>query len=134
MTLMVNELTVKQQKTMVLIESYIASHGLPPTLSELQVLLDVSSNQAVLNHLDALEEKGFIKRTKTARGIRIIKNKENSVRDEGQNVEFLDLLTEIVEKKKQKAKPARHVGYTDPYSVDETSGKIIIGHYNNEQY
>lgn len=132
---MVNNLTTKQQETLDIIESYVSSHGSSPTLSELQVLLDVSSNQAVLNHLDALEEKGFIERTKTARGIRLVKSNEEPMREDSQSMEFLDLLTGLAEKKKQKkAKPARYVGYADPYSMDNSSGKIISGHFNNEQY
>lgn len=131
---MVNTLTDKQQETMDLIVSYIASHSVPPTLSELQVLLNVSSNQAVLNHLDALEEKGFIERKKTARGIRVIKSADEDAKENDGNVDFLDLLTGLAEKKRQRAKKPRSVEYADPYSADENSGKIIIGRYNNEQY
>ena len=131
---MVNKLTDKQQETMNLIVSYIASHSVPPTLSELQVLLDVTSNQAVLNHLDALEEKGFIERKKTARGIRVIKTVEENAKGNEESAGFLDLLTGLAEKKRQRIKKPMSVRYADPYSANENSGKIIIGHYNNEQY
>ena len=131
---MINKLTDKQKETMNLIVSYIAINSVPPTLSELQVLLDVSSNQAVLNHLDALEKKGFIERKKTARGIRVIKSGEDTSDRKDQNVDFLDLLTDLAEKKKLVTKKTRFVGYSDPYSADNESGKIIVGQYNNEQY
>ena len=126
---MVNQLTNKQRETLQFIESFIASHGIPPTLSELQVLLNVSSNQAVLNHLDALEEKGFIERKKTARGIRLVKKSQ-----EEEDLDFLGLLTELAEKKRQKSKTPRKIGYSNPYSADEGLGKILVGFYNNGQY
>lgn len=127
---MVIQLTNKQKKTLQVIESFIITHGVPPTLSEMQVLLDVSSNQAVLNHLDALEQKGFIVRKKTARGIRLVKQ----TRSETENVDFVDLLTGLAEKKRQRTKNIQKIGYSDPYSADETSGKVLVGYFNNERY
>jgi SOS-response transcriptional repressor LexA len=124
-------LTEKQKETLQIIETHIATHGIPPTLSELQVLLDVSSNQAVLNHLDGLEEKGFIERKKTARGIRLLNNPQ---KDNEQEQDFLGLLTDIAEKKKQKKSTPKKVGYSDPYSMDESPNVILSGSFNNEQY
>lgn len=130
---MVN-LTNKQKETLQVIESYIASNGMPPTLAELQILLDVSSNQAVLNHLDALEEKGFIERKKTARGIQIKKELAEMSDDPQEETNFIDLLTEIAEKKKEKKSIKKSVGYSNPHSADQQSGEMLVGYYNNEQY
>lgn len=130
---MVN-LTNKQKETLQVIESYIASNGMPPTLAELQILLDVSSNQAVLNHLDALEEKGFIERKKTARGIQIKKELAEMSDDPQEETNIIDLLTEIAEKKKDKKNIKKSVGYSNPHSADQQSGEMLVGYYNNEQY
>lgn len=131
---MVKTLTGKQKETLQVIESYISSNGMPPTLAELQILLDVSSNQAVLNHLDALEEKGFIERKKTARGIQIKKELAEMSGESQEDTSFIDLLTEIAEKKKEKKSTKKPVDYSDAYSADQQSGDVLIGYYNNEQY
>lgn len=127
---MVNNLTEKQKETLEVIESYITTHGVPPTLAELQILLNVSSNQAVLNHLDALEEKGVIERKRTARGIRLIKKSEG----EAQDNDFLSILTNLAEKRRQRIKIPHKVESPDAYSTDEESGKMLVGYYDNEQY
>ena len=67
-----NKITVKQKKVLRLIYESIKSSGFPPTLADLRGDLGVSSNQSVLNFLDALEKKGFIGREGgVARGIKI---------------------------------------------------------------
>lgn len=124
-------LTEKQKETLQVIETHIATHGIPPTLAELQILLDVSSNQAVLNHLDGLEEKGFIERKKTARGIRLLNNPQ---KDNDQEANFLEILTDIAQAKRQKEMKSKKVGYSDPHSVDENPNVILSGSFNNEQY
>lgn len=128
---MVRELTDKQKETLEVIESYITSNGIPPTFAELQVLLNVSSNQAVLNHLSALEEKGYIERRKTARGIKLLKT---SSENETEGADFLDLLTNLAIQRRQKAKAKPKISSANPYSTDEDQGKILVGYYNNEQY
>ena len=66
-------LTPKQKKVLEIIYSYIKNDGYPPSLSDLKNALDVASNQAVLNFLNALEEKGYIAREKgEVRGIQIL--------------------------------------------------------------
>jgi repressor LexA len=66
-------ITPKQKRVLELIYDFIEKSGFPPTLADLKNALDVVSNQAVLNFLNALEEKGYIKREKgEARSIRIL--------------------------------------------------------------
>ena len=55
-------ITDKQKKALDAIYSSIETEGIPPTLAELREALNVSSNQAVINILDILERKGYIKR------------------------------------------------------------------------
>lgn len=67
-----NTITLKQKKVLELIYGSIKDSGFPPTLADLRSDLGVSSNQSILNFLDALEKKGFIEREDgKARGIKI---------------------------------------------------------------
>ena len=47
-------------------------HGSSPTLREMREHFGVSSDNSVLKHLKALEEKGFITKDDTPRGIKIL--------------------------------------------------------------
>ena len=72
-----NKLTAKQKKILRIIYRSIESDGYAPTLEDLRNDMEVSSNQSILNHLEALEKKAMIKRegAKTrgiARGIKIL--------------------------------------------------------------
>lgn len=55
-------LTEKQEVMLGIIRDYQQEHGASPTLRELREALGVSSDNSVLKHLDALEQKGFISR------------------------------------------------------------------------
>ncbi len=84
------KITEKQKKALAAIYNAIEEEGIPPTLAELRDALNVSSNQAVINILDILERKGYIKRgTGQARGILIlplgckILGKEEKIPDAG---------------------------------------------------
>jgi len=57
-------LTPKQKKVLELIYSFVENSGFSPSLADLKNELNVASNQAVLNFLNALEEKGYIAREK----------------------------------------------------------------------
>ncbi len=68
------KITPKQKKVLNLIYSCLKNNGFPPTLAELREKLGVASNQAVLNFLNNLEKKNYIKRGEgQARGIKITK-------------------------------------------------------------
>ena len=67
------KLTPKQKKVLELIYNSLETSGFPPTLADLKEKLGVASNQSVLNFLDILEKKEYIKREEgQARGIRIL--------------------------------------------------------------
>lgn len=55
-------LTEKQEQVLELLRGYQLEHGASPTIRELKEMLGVSSDNSVLKHLDALEQKGFISR------------------------------------------------------------------------
>jgi len=66
-------LTKRQKQVLRAIYNSLKDSGYPPTLADLRDELGVSSNQAVLDLLRLLEEKGFIKKEEgMARGIKIL--------------------------------------------------------------
>jgi len=66
------EITARQQKVLDFINDYLARYGFPPTLREIGGHLGVSGTLGVMKHLDALERKGFIRKTAgSSRGITI---------------------------------------------------------------
>lgn len=66
-------ITPKQKQALKAIYVSIRESGFPPTLADLREKLCVSSNQSVLNFLEVLERKGYIRREKDlARGMRIL--------------------------------------------------------------
>ena len=67
-------LTARQKEVLNSIYNSFKESGYPPTLADLRDRLGVSSNQAVLDFLKLLEEKGYIKREEgMARGLKILK-------------------------------------------------------------
>ena len=70
---MQSKITEKQKNALSAIYESIQSSGFPPTFADLREKLNVASNQAVLNFLESLEKKGFIKREDgQARSIKIL--------------------------------------------------------------
>ncbi|MBJ6726410.1 transcriptional repressor LexA [Geomesophilobacter sediminis] len=63
------DLTARQQKVLDFIARFIQTNSYSPTLRDIAGHLSVSSTFGVNRHLDALEKKGFIRRSGTARGI-----------------------------------------------------------------
>ena len=75
---MPNKLTDKQERVLTLIRDCYLENGYAPSLGELQSILGFSSKRGVVNHLVALENKGFIIRTSEPRGIQIIGESDDS--------------------------------------------------------
>lgn len=67
-------LTEKQEAVLKFIEEYQLSYGKSPTLREMREHFGVSSDNSILKHLAALEEKKFIKKDDTPRGIGLLKS------------------------------------------------------------
>lgn len=65
-------LTDKQQQVLEIIRDYQLEHGTSPTLRELCEALGVSSDNSILKHLSALEEKGYISRRDGSRSIEML--------------------------------------------------------------
>lgn len=68
------ELTAKQREILDAVQSWIESHGRPPTLREMAVRMGVSSTNAIRDHLRVLESKGYLKReARLSRGLEVIR-------------------------------------------------------------
>lgn len=65
-------LTARQRQVLDLIRKHSAEQGAPPTIRELREGLKLKSLRGVTVHLDALVKKGFIERSRQARGIRML--------------------------------------------------------------
>lgn len=77
-------LTEKQSAVLQFIEDYQLEHGSSPTLREMREFFGVSSDNSILKHLKALEEKGYIEKDDTPRGIKLL----SSVKERLQSNEF----------------------------------------------
>lgn len=66
------KITDRQKEILNFIYSSLKNDGFPPTFDEIKESFGISSNQAVIDHLDSLEKKGLLIREKgAARGIKI---------------------------------------------------------------
>ncbi|KUK66851.1 MAG: Repressor LexA [candidate division WS6 bacterium 36_33] len=74
-------LTKKQENVLRIIRQCYLENGQAPSLGELQEFLGISTKRGVVNHLIALEKKGYIIRTGDPRGIHIVDNDEEIVYD-----------------------------------------------------
>lgn len=77
-------LTEKQEAVLEFIEKYQLENGSSPTLKEMREFFGVSSDNSILKHLKALEEKGYIQKDDTPRGIKLL----NSVKERLTNADF----------------------------------------------
>jgi repressor LexA len=68
-----NALTQRQEEILKYLEMFTAKSGYPPTIREIRSAFGFRSNRSVVDHLKALERKGYIKRDRhSSRAIEII--------------------------------------------------------------
>lgn len=70
------KLTEKQEKVLRVVRNFFLENGYAPSLSELQVLLNISTKRGVVGHLQSLEKKGYIIRTSEPRSIHIVEDEQ----------------------------------------------------------
>lgn len=56
-------ITKRQQAVLTFIKDFIRHRGFPPTVREIAAHLEITSLKAVKRHLEALEKKGYIRKT-----------------------------------------------------------------------
>lgn len=87
-------ITEKQEAVLNFIEEYQMQFGKSPTIREMRENFGVSSDNSILKHLKALQEKGYLEKDDTPRGIKLL----NSVRERleaASNVTRIPLLGTI---------------------------------------
>ena len=57
------KLTNRQKDVLDYIKSYVAKHGYPPAVREIGTALGLNSPATIQSHINALESKGYIKKT-----------------------------------------------------------------------
>lgn len=67
-------LTKKQKKVLDFIAEYINKHNQAPLTTEIQAALKFKSTRSVFQYLDALVEKGYIKKDRTPRSIKLVED------------------------------------------------------------
>jgi repressor LexA len=80
-------LTEKQEAVLKFIEEYQLNYGKSPTIREMREHFNVSSDNSILKHLKALEEKGCIQKDDTPRGIQLL----NSVKEKFSSIGSVNL-------------------------------------------
>jgi repressor LexA len=86
-------LTPKQQKLLEYLTEEIRSSGLPPTISEMARSLKLKSKNAVAKLLNALEEKGYVRKSGKARGVEVLDQEGEAVSRGLLNVPLLGRIT-----------------------------------------
>jgi repressor LexA len=91
-----DKLTDRQKQVFDFLVTQTRSNGYPPSIREIGKALGISTLKGVTCHLEALERKGFIERTSSARGIKL-KNIESLFTSET----IIKLELKSTEKKKE---------------------------------
>lgn len=65
-------ITEKQEAVLKFIEKCQLTYGKSPTLKEMREHFNVSSDNSILKHLKALQEKGYLEKEDTPRGIKLL--------------------------------------------------------------
>jgi len=82
-------LTEKQEAVLKFIELYQMNHGASPTIREIKEHFDVKSDNSILKHLKALQEKGYIEKDDTPRGIKLLESVRDKLQSQGIKVPLL---------------------------------------------
>ena len=87
-------ITDKQQAVLQFIEEYQMQFGKSPTLREMREHFGVSSDNSILKHLKALEEKGYLNKDDTPRGIGLLQKVKDRL-ESASNIVRIPLLGTI---------------------------------------
>lgn len=119
---MSEQLTEKQEAVLKFIGDYQMEYGKSPTLKEMREHFKVNSDNSILKHLKALEDKGFLEKDDTPRGIKLL----DSVK------ERLSAAMDSVKLPVLGAIPAGGPVVTDEYVRDWMNvSKELVGKGNN---
>jgi len=85
-------LTPKQDAVLKYIEKYQLKHGASPTIREMREHFNVNSDNSILKHLKALEEKDYIDKDDTPRGIKILDSVKRRLESESIKLPLLGFV------------------------------------------
>lgn len=85
-------LTEKQEAVLKFIEEYQSAYGKSPTIREMKEKFKVSSDNSILKHLKALQEKGYLKKDDTPRGIKLLDSVKQKLTGGGVSVPILGAI------------------------------------------
>jgi repressor LexA len=85
-------LTPKQEAVLKYIEKYQLKHGSSPTIREMREHFNLSSDNSILKHVKALEEKGYIDKDDTPRGIKILDSVKKRLESETLKLPLLGFI------------------------------------------
>lgn len=87
-------ITEKQEAVLNFIEEYQLNFGKSPTLREMREHFDVKSDNSILKHLKALQEKGRLEKDDTPRGIKLLNSVQEKL-EAASNIMRIPLLGTI---------------------------------------
>lgn len=87
-------LTEKQEAVLNFIEEYQMNFGKSPTIREMREHFGVKSDNSILKHLKALQDKGYLKKDDTPRGIKLLDSVKEKL-EAASNVMRIPLLGTI---------------------------------------
>ena len=91
-----NDLTKKQEETLVFIKKYMVAHGYPPSVREICAGMNLSSPATVHTHLKELESKGLIRKQNSKfRTIELLVDNEYNEKIETEEVVSVPLLGKV---------------------------------------
>ena len=73
------KLTGRQEKVLGVIRGHLHQYGYPPTQEEIATALGLEWTRAVEKHLQALERKGYIRKGKGARAIKLLSERGSAL-------------------------------------------------------
>lgn len=85
-------LTTRQRYVLEFIINYVSRNGYPPSIREMGAEFEIRSLRGVTVHLDALERKGFIRRDRNSRGIKVLQPNADPSRGELVSVPILGTI------------------------------------------
>ncbi len=89
---MSDALTEKQEAVLKFIGEYQMAYGKSPTLREMREHFGVSSDNSILKHLKALQEKGVISKDDTPRGIALLNSVKEKLESTGVKLPVLGFI------------------------------------------
>lgn len=90
------DLTKKQEETLIYIKKYMVAHGYPPSVREICAGMNLSSPATVHTHLKELEGKGFIRKQNAKfRTIELLVDNEFADKQESEDVVSVPLLGKV---------------------------------------